>query len=150
MYFSTMTLISHLQQLPAYLMNLLNRSWLQEGSSPSFNHWHLAFHHISDFHFQFTLLCLWFFDRYAYSLHLVNVILCLTSDFCTICFEFRKKNNNNFITLSKNHHIFTSFNLTLQQKRFQDFLNSMDLILNLIQGHSTSLFLKKEAVGFNH
>ena len=91
MYFSTTTLISHLQQLPAYLMNLLKRSWLQEGSSPSFNNWHLAFHHISDFHFQFTLLCLWFFDRYAYSLHLVNVILCLTSDFCTICFEFREK-----------------------------------------------------------
>ena len=30
---------------------------------------------------------------------------------------------------------------------FQDFLNSMDLILNLIQGHSTILCLEKEAVG---
>ena len=33
---------------------------------------------------------------------------------------------------------------TLEYKRFQDFLNSMGLILNLIQGHSTILSLKKE------
>ena len=32
------------------------------------------------------------------------------------------------------------------QKRFQGFLNSMDLILNLIQGQSTILCLKKEAM----
>ena len=36
---------------------------------------------------------------------------------------------------------------TIEQKRFQDFLNSMGLILNSIQGYSTNLCLKKEAVG---
>ena len=35
----------------------------------------------------------------------------------------------------------------LEQKRFQDFLNSVGLILNSIQGHSAILCLKKEAVG---
>ena len=33
------------------------------------------------------------------------------------------------------------------EKRFQDFLNSMGLISNLIQGHSTIVCLKKETVG---
>ena len=33
---------------------------------------------------------------------------------------------------------------TIEQKRFLDFLNNMDLILNSIQGHSAILCLKKE------
>ena len=33
-----------------------------------------------------------------------------------------------------------------REKIFQDFLNSMSLILNSIPGHSTTLCLKKEAV----
>ena len=37
--------------------------------------------------------------------------------------------------------------MALEQKRFQDFLDSMGLIVNLIRGHSTILCLKKEAVG---
>ena len=36
---------------------------------------------------------------------------------------------------------------TLEYKRFQAFLNSMGLILNFIQGHSTVLCQKKEAAG---
>ena len=35
---------------------------------------------------------------------------------------------------------------TLEQKRFQDFLNNMGLILNWIQDHSAILCLKKELV----
>ena len=34
----------------------------------------------------------------------------------------------------------------LEKKKFQDFLNSMGLILNSIQGHSAILCLKKKAV----
>ena len=37
---------------------------------------------------------------------------------------------------------------TLEQKRFQDFLSSMDLILKLTQGHSIILCLKGEVVVF--
>ena len=36
---------------------------------------------------------------------------------------------------------------TLESKRFQDFLKSVGLVLNSIQGRSTILCLKKEAVG---
>ena len=36
--------------------------------------------------------------------------------------------------------------MRLDEKRFQDFLNSMGLVLNSIQGHLTIIFLKKEAV----
>ena len=42
---------------------------------------------------------------------------------------------------------FTGRSTILEQKRFQDFLNSMDLNLNSIKVHSTILSLKKEAVG---
>ena len=35
---------------------------------------------------------------------------------------------------------------TIEQKRFLDFLNSMDLILNSIQGHSAILCRKREAM----
>ena len=41
----------------------------------------------------------------------------------------------------------TGQSTTLEKKRFQDFLNSMDPTLNSIQGHSAILYLKKEAVG---
>ena len=36
---------------------------------------------------------------------------------------------------------------TLESKRFQDFLKSVGLVLNSIQGLSAILCLKKEAVG---
>ena len=35
---------------------------------------------------------------------------------------------------------------TLELKKYQEFMNSMGLILNSIQGHST-IYLKKEVVG---
>ena len=43
----------------------------------------------------------------------------------------------------------TEHSTPLEQKRFKDFLKSMGLNLNSIQGHSTILCLKKEAVGFS-
>ena len=41
----------------------------------------------------------------------------------------------------------TRCSTTLKQKRFQNFFNSIGLILNSIKGHLTVLNLKKEAVG---
>ena len=41
----------------------------------------------------------------------------------------------------------TGRSTTLEQKRFQNFLNSMGHILNSIQGHLTILCLNEEAVG---
>ena len=38
---------------------------------------------------------------------------------------------------------------TLELKKFQDFLNSMGLILNSIQGHSTTILCLRKGAGRN-
>ena len=48
---------------------------------------------------------------------------------------------------SYNTSMFDGRSTTLEQKRLQEFLNSMGLNLNSIQGHLTVLCLKKVAVG---
>ena len=57
---------------------------------------------------------------------------------------------NEIIEIVKNYWMMkqslTGRQTTIEQKRFLDFLNSMDLILNSIQGHSAILCLKREAM----
>ena len=63
--------------------------------------------------------------------------------------NFIEPYNNDFITdylVQKQQASLTGRPTTLEYKKFQDFLESMGLILNLIQGHSTILYLKRETV----
>ena len=63
--------------------------------------------------------------------------------FCNIWFNiFRTHTPLYYNTFEIKQGNLTGHPTTLEEKRFQDFLNSMDLILNSIQGHSTILSLK--------
>ena len=59
----------------------------------------------------------------------------------------RKQKGEKYIHILLKQARLTGHSTTLEYIRFQDFLDSMGLILNSILGHSTILCLKKEAVG---